>query len=1106
MVDQEPGAAMSKVDIRAALKSKKSKKIGLWALILVVVFGLLGFFAAPGLIKSLLIEQLSNALHRQVSIEKIDINPYTLSARITGLLVKDKAGKNVAGFDELFVNVSSASIFKRAIVVEELKLAGLRVSAARVAEGRYDISDLIDEWVKPSDKPSAAPLFSINNIQLSNGKIIFDDQPKGQVHKIEAINLGLPFVSNLPYQTDVYVQPSFSAIINDSPLVLQGRSKPFSGNRESELSLEIDRFDLSDLQPYLPDTVPLRLGAGWLDTNLKVVFSEVTGQKFSLSLTGQARISDLVLIEGNGMPLLAWGQLDVDITKGDLVNRKFVFNHLALSGMNLSLAVNRKGEFNILALAEKMAKISTKTKTPAKEPEIPLEWQLGTISVANSLIRWRDESNSVPVVGEVREFNAVIGQIDSKLESPIEIVEANYNIDLGDNLKVTKMSINNAKVDLLQHRIEIAEVTNYKTHAQMLRNKEGKIQWVSSPLLKTIRATDAAVKDSRPWVGVVGKLNIEDLTFKFEDQTTRPSAVQVLDELYLQGNNLTNEAGKQGAISLRTNVNKKGSLKIDGPVQIFPLKLVFDVESKAIPLPPVQPYISDFVGVDLKRGDVSNKGEVVASIDDGGFKGGYKGTLSVANLLTLDKANNAELLKWKSLFLKGIDVQLSPMAIQVGELALSDFYSRLILNTAGELNVLNLVPKAVAETQAAQGASATKADQSALPIKIANVTLQNGRLRFSDYFIKPNYSVNVTRLGGRISGLSSAADSVAEMDLRGRYANSASVQIKGQLNPLATTPFLDMKAEIKGVDLVEFSPYSGKYAGYGIEKGKLNLDVAYKLENNQLTAENQLFIDQFTFGNKVDSPDATSLPVNLAISLLKNTRGEIDINLPISGSLDDPDFSVGGLIFKVIGNLIAKAVTSPFSLLGAIAGGGEELSNLAFDSGRSKINAEGKKKLETLAKVLTDRPSLTLEITGYADPESDKEGLKKVALERAVKLEKRKVMKGSASEESLYHITIEDDEYETYLTKAYKEASFPKPRNFLGFQKGLPIEEMEKLMLANASATDEDIRQLAKQRAENVQVWLLDQAKIPTERIFLVPPKINADKELKASRVEFSLK
>ena len=1100
------------------LKSSRSKRVGVFIVGFFLVFGLFGYFAAPPLVKSILLKQLSQELHRDVSIENIDINPYALSARVKGVSIKAEGGKEVAGFDELFINLSSASIFKLAAVVDEIRLQGLRIAVTRVAEGRYDISDLLDEWMKPKDEPpSEIPHFSVNNIQLIGSKIVFDDQPKGKLHTISDINLALPFVSNLPYQVEVLVEPSFSASINGSPLVLKGRSKPFAGSHESELDLDLDRFDLAGLQPYLPASLPFRLRAGTLDSELKIIFKELSDKVFSLSVMGSAHVSGLALAESNGQPLLGWKRLDIELENADLINQKISVKRVALDGLEASLSINRQGEFNVLMLIEQLTKPAAKdpAKTLDAKPVAgkPLEWSLGEFALSKGLIHWKDDSKLTPVAGEVRDLQLAVGKLDSRLVDPIEISEASYQVDLGERFRVGRMTIKDVRVDLPAHRIEIAEVTNSQTRARMLRNKAGNIEWVSSPLLKTIRATDAKAQDERPWIGKVAKLNIEDLGFRFEDQAIQPAATQELDGFNLHGENLTNEPGKKGTISLKSKINKKGSLNVDGNVQIYPLDVALKVETIAIPLLPLQPYFAERVNIALTRGLVSNKGEATALIDKGGLKASYKGTVTLGDFLAVDKENSADFLKWKSLFLGGIDFRLEPMAINIGEIALSDFYSKLILNQSGRLNVQDIVRQPAAGTVPVTVANVAKPNEEKppakplIPIKIAKITLQNGTINFSDFFVKPNYTVNVGKLGGRITGLSSTAETIADLDLRGSYANSAPVKIVGKLNPLAAKSFLDIKADVTGIDLVGFSPYSGKYAGYNIEKGKLSLNLAYKLENNQLTAENRLFIDQFTFGDKVDSPTATSLPVNLAISLLKNNRGEIDLNLPISGSLDDPQFSIGGLILKVIGNLFIKAVTSPFALLGSMFGSGEELSNVEFAAGRANINQAAGKKLEMLAKALTERAALKLEITGRADPEADKDGIKRVILERAMKAEKLKdLLKKGGEGESLDSIEITSDEYKTYLTRAYKEAKFPKPRNMVGLQKELPVDEMEKLMLTNARAADEDIRQLAKQRAENVQGWLIEQGKVLPERIFLLPPKAEADEKAKATRADFSLR
>ncbi len=1106
----------------AALKGPRARRLGLWFVGLVLAFGILGYLAAPPLMKMVLVKQLSAELQREVSIETIDISPYALSARVAGVSVKDKAGKEVAGFDELFVNLSSFSLFQFGAVVDEIRLQGPRVAVARTGEGQYDISDLLEKWLKPSE-PSPTPRFSINNIQIIGGKAVFDDQPLGKVHTVSDINLSMPFISSLRYQAERLVEPSFSAVINGAPFALKGRSKEiFEGELESELNLDLDRLDLAGFQPYVPSSLPLRLKGGLLDTELRVVFKELSEKVFSLTVVGSAHVSDFDLAEASGAPLLGWKRLDIDIANADLINRRFAVQRVLLDGMDAYVAVSKQGEMNWVRVLEQIAAVPAADKAPADKPAAPPakapEWAIDEIRLSNGKMHWQDEFTVRPTVGEVLDINAVVGKVDGKLVEPIEVSEVSYRVDLGDRAKIGSMAVKGMRLDLAGHRVDIAEVGTNEMRLLLVRNKEGKIEWVSSPVLKTVRAAKQELSDERPWIASIGKVAVDDLVLRVEDQTTRPAAVQVIDGFSLTAENLSTEPGKKGNVSLKSRINQKGSLKVDGSVQLVPLLTTLKVETQAIPLLPLQPYFTDFLNIELTRGQVSNSGEVTAQMDKDGLSAGYKGSLTLGDLIAVDKVNNADFLKWKSLYLGGIDFRLQPMAVNVGEVALTDFYSRLILSKEGRLNLQDIVRTSggagkpadtampVTAPKVAEAAPAA-AKPAALPVKIGKITLQGGTVNFSDFFVKPNYTVNVTKVAGRVSGLSSAADTVADLELRGSYANSAPVQVVGKLNPLAAKSFLDIKAEVKGVDLVAFSPYSGKYAGYNIDKGKLSLNVAYKLEDKQLTAENRLFIDQLTFGDKVESPDATQLPVNLAISLLKNNRGEIDLNLPISGSLDDPEFSIGGLVIKVIVNLFVKAVTSPFALLGSMFGGGEELSNIEFGAGRATFDDAAAKRLESLAKALNERDSLKLEITGRADPETDKEGIKRVAIERAVKAEKLKDQLNKGGEgASVDTIEVAAAEYPVYLQRAYKEAKFPKPRNLIGMQKELPVEEMEKLMLTNLPATDDDVRQLALRRAENVQSWLIDEGKVPPERIFLVEPKTEAGEKGKGSRVDFSLR
>jgi len=315
---------------------------------------------------------------------------------------------------------------------------------------------------------------------------------------------------------------------------------------------------------------------------------------------------------------------------------------------------------------------------------------------------------------------------------------------------------------------------------------------------------------------------------------------------------------------------------------------------------------------------------------------------------------------------------------------------------------------------------------------------------------------------------------------------------------------------LKDLDLSPATPYSGKYAGYTIEKGKLSFDLKYLIVKRKLDSQNQIFIDQFTFGDKVESPDATKLPVKLAIALLKDRKGEIKLDLPVTGSLDDPKFSVWRVILKIIVNLISKAATSPFSLLGAVLGGGEELSFVEFDFGSATITEANAKKLQIITKALHDRPSLKMDIEGHVDMEKDREGLKQYLFQRKVKAQKLKEMvrKGQPAA-SVDEIKIEPAEYGKYLKMAYKEEKFPKPKNVIGMAKDLPVPEMEKLILTHTEVKEGDLRTLASQRAMKVKDFIQKSGQVEPEKIFILEPKsLSPEKKekVKDSRVDFKLK
>jgi hypothetical protein len=551
------------------------------------------------------------------------------------------------------------------------------------------------------------------------------------------------------------------------------------------------------------------------------------------------------------------------------------------------------------------------------------------------------------------------------------------------------------------------------------------------------------------------------------------------------------------------------------------------------------PYVTDQVQLSLLRAQAGYNGSVnlrqlptgldVAANGDLLFGDVHIATLPEAGAAA-NLTNTDELLSWQSFALKGVKLAMKPGVrpqLEIGEAALSDFYSRLIITEQGRFNLQDVtgapppaaaasVPVATAAT-ASSAASAPARAEPGLPldIRVGATKLNNGKVDFSDHFVRPNYSAALTELNGQLGAFSSGSREMATLELRGRAAGTALLEISGQINPSVKPLALDMRAKASDLELAPFSPYAGKYAGYAIERGKLSMDVAYKIDaDGKLDAKNQVVLNQLTFGDKVESKAATKLPVLLAVALLKDRNGVIDVNLPVSGSVNDPQFSVGGIIFKVIINLLTKAITSPFSLLAGGGGGGDDLSLVEFRPGTAQISPAGAGAIDKVAKALTDRPALKMTVTGAADPNSERDAFQAATLEaRLVAEQRREGLRAGApgaapSAAASAPVTLAADERARLLKQLYKDTELPnKPLNVLGFAKDVSGPEMETLLKARAPVTEEAMRALALQRGIAVRDALMAKG-LPSERLFLAAPKLRVSGEEDASwtpRVQLSL-
>jgi len=1179
----------------------RTRKIAIWFIAIVTAIGILGALVAPLILRGQLAAVLTDKLHRTVTIEQIRINPYAMTATIRGFLMKERQSPATAvSFDELYVNLEMESLFRLAPVLKAIRLAKPYVNLARNENFKYNFQDLIDEFTSGPSGPT--PRFALKNIEIIDGKIDFDDRPEQTKHSISNIKIGVPFISSIPSQVDIKVQPVFSALINGSPLAIGGETKPFKEPLESQFRFNLDNLDIPKYLTYSPVELNFKVPSGQIDGKLTLAFKTAKGQASVLALSGDVIVQDFVMQEISGVPLLKLPSLEVAIAGFEVFAGKANFKAVKSQGLELHARRGKDGSINLANLV-----IAPPQKAPAETQKAgnPFSYNVGEILLESSKLNFSDDTPEKPYRTQLDELRLEIKGLtnepekkaaveisfvtDSKekfthsgslqltpllVEGKIDVeglrpgnlrpyyqntvaaeikegfldLSTSYSLEqkndktqfkLSDlsalirNLRLEEagqreplwrlpsLAIKETFIDLDAKTVAIGKIEGRDGSGFVQRGKDGALN--VSRITKTstpgAAAKEPAKKEEPGWKVQAKQIALDRFKLVFDDQGTPTPAKLNLTEITLRGGQFSTAKNQRGKATISARINNKGVLRLVGTAGANPAVANLAVDARDIELLPFQPYLENQVNFLLTGGQIGTKGALTFDASgDGPAKVNYEGNVQVADFATIDKNSSLDLLKWKALVLDGLQFALEPMQLRINEINLADFYSRLILGADGKMNLQKLTAqktenKDALETKPEKPAEApAAAPSSERRITIGKINLQGGNVNFSDFFIKPNYSANLTGFQGTISELK--PETPGDIEIHAKLDNAAPVDISGNINPLAKDLYLDIKVNATDIDLNPMSPYSGRYVGYGIEKGKLTFNVQYKIENRKLSAENKIILNQLTFGERVESPDATKLPVLLAVALLKDRNGVMDINLPISGSLDDPQFSVGGIVWKLILNILVKAVTSPFALLGAVFSGGsaEELSYVEFDYGRASLNQTAQSKIAAVAKAMSDRPSVHLELSGRVDPATDLEGLKRVGIERKVKTQKLKelVSRGEAVK-SVDEVRIEDSEYPRYLKAAYGEESFPKPRNLIGLARDLPVAEMEKLMMQHAKASDDDMRLLANQRAQAVRDALLATKLVTTDRLFIVAAKSLSAEEAakikaKPNRVDFALK
>ena len=1170
---------------------------------LVIVFLVieLTLLVLPPLLRPTLEHKLSALLQRDVHIGELSLNPLTLHLHI-GHLDIAHGREHELSFDALDINIGLfRSLWHRGLVLKRIQLTHPVIYIARTGAGRFNFSDILDHLSQ--GKPAKAPensepaRFSLNNVGISDGSITFDDQVEHSSQHITALELGLPFLSSLPYYEEDAALPHLAGRLNGAAFATSAQTKPFSPDKESEIELRLQNVDLTHYLPYVPGPLHFKLVSAHLDSTLALNFAQSPGKTPSISLHGKIGLRGVDVRDLADQPLLALDSAQLSLRRIDPLAGRIELGQLQVDGPRLRLEKDRNGQLNLLqAFASPAAAQATtaRTKPETKAKHSTLALSLEQLRLSHGQISWQDDSAGVSsnwqqlslavdhfsLNGAARFQLAARSSLGESLGANGSLVPTPLNVDAqltladlalpnyagylheqikfsidhgqlsaqtrlhlgGDGLRLSQLgvglqdlrlnpphskqaflqlaslNVGGGELNLATHRLQVDSVASHGLNLSLNRKAQGQLD-VQDWLVKAPSKPDQAHKtsDHAPapaWDLHLNSLDIGDYAVALNDAVPAQPAHFKVDQLHLQAHDLGLE--RTIAIDAGARFNGSGQVHIQGQIRPQPMQADLRLNAQTLSLLALQPYFADKLNITLTRGSGSASGQV-HFVERTPPYFSFHGQAGIDNFNSVDKINAADFLTWSHLAVTGIAVDSK--AANIANIALSDFYSRLIVSPQARLNLMDIVVKpaapagtsitapatpasaATATVATASSAAASPAAPPAapFPLAIAKVSLSGGRIAFSDHFIRPNYDADLDKIEGTVTGLSTDGNSRAALNLTGTANQSAPLAISGTLNPLAKDLFLDIKGSVTGFELIPASPYADKYAGYGIEKGKLSMDISYSVNQGQLQANNHLFLDQLTFGNASNSPEATSLPVRLAVSLLKNRRGEIDLNLPISGSLKDPQFQIGHVIVQVLVNLLEKAATAPFALLGEAFGSSEELSYVEFAPGSSTLDPSANKRLQTLAQALDDRPGLSMEISGRVDPQADSDALRRAGLQTLLQHEQG---------DNAQPIAAGSPEYAKLLTQAYHHAKFDKPKTALGLERELPVADMESQLLAHINVGADDLRQLANQRAFVCQNFLHVTGKIDLARLFLTAPHLDSSDDVKGQRerTDFTLK
>ena len=669
--------------------------------------------------------------------------------------------------------------------------------------------------------------------------------------------------------------------------------------------------------------------------------------------------------------------------------------------------------------------------------------------------------------------------------------------------RLERLDVSNTTVDLAKQQVVVGKINSKNLETWATREADGQLDWqklfASQPASRakpkandpvTVEAPKPGpVAPSKPWQVLLKDVELRDYRVHLADKEPKTPVALEVGPLNLNLKNFDSLNQSPFNLKLDTGIGKQGKLTASGDVNLNPVSAKLKVTTKDIDLRVAQAYIDPFIRLELRSGMLDSDLAVdLKRIDPLTFT--VQGNVQIAQLHTLDTMKSRDFLKWQRLELEKLNYQHGD-SLSIAKVNFAQPYVRFMINDDRTTNIDDLLIPQPAGSASKSNAKPAAGKEKPLGIHVGGIAINDGSANFADFSLTPNFATAIQQLNGQIGTIDSRQAKPASVNVAGKVDRYAPVTIKGSVNPFDPMASLDIATSFKRVELTTLTPYSGKFAGYRIRKGRLNLDLHYLITKGQLKAENKLVVEQLQLGEKVDSPDAVDLPIKLAIALLKDTDGKISIELPVTGDLNNPQFSVMPIVWQTLRNLVLRAAQAPFKFIGGLisGGGAEDLGTVSFAPGSSELSADAQKALTTLAAALKERPALRLEIEGTAAQSSDGPFIAKERLEREFQYNYYKILqrRGDKVPAQASLLNVPDDEKGPLLEGIYRtRLKQQPPAEWAKLSHDERAQKMSDALIDFWSKSEVLLRQLGQERASSIKDFLVDKGQLADERVYFV--------------------